>query len=151
MKKLEAAMRDRAAQGWRERKTMYKVGSYFKGCADCGETEWVETRSGREVLRYLSGHNVFRSYDPRWVGWTWWCYTCGSKDLKCWALDEHGLVEAELGKPPVQGTREAKKHQKYVLLKSLTQMETRVPSRADEIARLEGELVRLMEMLKGGK
>ena len=66
MNKLQAAMKDKSASSWRERKVMYKVGSYFKGCSNCGETEEVEVgSSGRMVLRYLTGLQVFRSYSPK--------------------------------------------------------------------------------------
>jgi hypothetical protein len=143
MKKLEAATRDRAAAAWRERKVMYKVGSYFKGCSNCGETEEVEVgSSGRMVLRYLTGLQVFRSYQPSAVKWTYWCYECGAKDLQCWkdAID--------IGTDAIVGSRDSVRQRKMVLRKEAVKMETRAPSRASEIARVEAELVRLMAMLK---
>ena len=39
MNKLQAAMKDKSASSWRERKVMYKVGSYFKGCDNCEEVK----------------------------------------------------------------------------------------------------------------
>lgn len=110
MKKLQAAMKDIAAKKYRrEAIHMYRVGSYFKGCCQCGEVEWVETKGGNLVKRYRSGYDVFRAYDPRHLGWTWWCYTCGAKDLRCWEPDEHGFIEYQLGKPPLMGNRDAKR------------------------------------------
>ena len=147
MKKLEAATRDRSAATWRERKVMYKVGSYFKGCGNCGETEEVEVgNSGRTVLRYLSGYQVFRAYQPKASGFTYYCYECSAKDLRCWpgALD--------IGMDAIVGSRDSVAKRKMVLRKEAVKMTTKAPSRAEEIARLEGELARLMEMVKqGGK
>jgi hypothetical protein len=155
MKRLQAAMRDRAAGAARANRHYYRVGSFMKGCANCGDTEWVETKSGGEVLRYLSGFQVFRSYDPKWVGWTWWCYECGAKDLQCWTPDEVGMVEAELGKPPVQGSREAKALAKYRLRKELVAIAKIdapvVPTCAEEIAALEKKIDDLVMQIKGGK
>lgn len=156
MKLLQAAICDRAARSWREHKVYYRVGSVFKGCANCGDTEEEKQGSGRIVVRYTSGFQVFRSYDPAWVGWTWWCYECGAKDLRAWAPDQLGLVEAQLGKPPVQGAREVIAAHKYVLRKKLMKFNPRtaVPrasSRVSEIARLEAEVARLMTVLKGGR
>lgn len=145
MNKLQAATHDRSAATWRERKVMYKVGSYFKGCSHCGETEEIEVgNSGRTVLRYLSGYQVFRSYQPRAVGWSYWCYECGAKDLQCWpgALD--------IGMDAIVGSRDSVAKRKMVLRKEAVRMTVKAPSRAEEIARLEGELARLMEMIKQG-
>ena len=145
MNKLQAATRDRSAAAWRERKVMYKVGSYFKGCDNCGETEEVEVgSSGRMALRYLSGLQVFRAYQPGASGFTYWCWDCGAKDLKCWpgALD--------IGLDAIVGSRDSVAKRKMVLRKEAVKMTTKAPSRAEEIARLEGELARLMEMVKQG-
>ena len=146
MNKLQAATRDRSAATWRERKVMYKVGSYFKGCGNCGETEEVEVgNSGRMVLRYLSGLQVFRAYQPNASGFTYWCWDCGAKDLKCWpgALD--------IGADAIVGSRDSVAKRKMVLRKEAVKMQTKAvaPSRADQIAKLEVELARLMGMLKG--
>lgn len=101
MKRLQAALRDRAAQSWKGNRVHYKVGSYFKGCENCGEKIFLETASGKEVVRFKSGYQVFRAYKPSWVGYTYWCYECGAKDLQCWggALD--------IGKEPIVGARDA--------------------------------------------
>ena len=150
MNKLQAATHDRSAATWRERKVMYKVGSYFKGCSNCGETEEVEVGNlGRTVLRYLSGLQVFRAYQPSASGFTYWCWDCGAKDLKCWdgALD--------IGMDAIVGSRDSVRARKMVLRKEAVRMGTKIkddqvkaPSRAEDIARLEGELARLMGMLK---
>jgi hypothetical protein len=145
MKKLEAATRDRAAAAWRERKVMYKVGSYFKGCSNCGETEEVEVgNSGRMVLRYLSGYQVFRAYQPKASGFTYYCYECSAKDLRCWpnALD--------IGMDAIVGSRDSVRARKAEMRRDAVRNDSvpRAPSRASEIARLEAELARLMEMLK---
>ena len=148
MKKLEAATRDRAAAAWRERKVMYKVGSYFKGCSNCGETEEVEVgSSGRMVLRYLTGLQVFRSYQPSAVKWTYWCYECGAKDEKCW---ENAI---DIGQDAIVGSRDSVRARKAEMRRDAVHNDNvpKAPSRASEIARLEAELARLMEMLKGGK
>jgi hypothetical protein len=136
-------MRDKAAKRWRERKVMYKIGSYFQGCANCGETTKVEVgNSGRMVLRYLSGYQVYRAYQPKASGFTYYCYECSAKDLKCWpnALD--------IGMDAVVGARGSIKEIKMTLRKEAVKMETRAPSRASEIARLEAELAELMNRLK---
>jgi len=143
VKKLQAAMRDKAAKRWRERKVMYKIGSYFQGCANCGETTKVEVgNSGRMVLRYLSGYQVYRAYQPKASGFTYYCYECSAKDLKCWpnALD--------IGMDAVVGARGSIKEIKMTLRKEAVKMETRAPSRASEIARMEAELAELMNRLK---
>ena len=148
MKKLEAATRDRAAAAWRERKVMYKVGSYFKGCSNCGETTEVEVgSSGRTVLRYLTGLQVFRAYQPSASGFTYWCYECGAKDEKCW---ENAI---DIGQDAIVGSRDSVRARKAEMRRDAVKNDVvpKAPSRASEIARLEAELARLMEMLKGGK
>ena len=146
MNKLQAAAHDRSAATWHERRVMYKVGSYFKGCSHCGKTEEVEVgNSGRTVLRYLTGLQVFRSYQPSAVGWTYWCWDCGAKDLQCWS----GALD--IGMDAIVGSRDSVAKRKMVLRKEAVKMAVKAPSRASEIARLEAELARLMEMLKGGK
>jgi hypothetical protein len=65
--------------------------------------------------------------------------------LVCWpkALD--------IGLDAIVGSRDSVAKRKMVLRKENVKMTTKAPSRASEIARLEAELARLMEMLKGGK
>jgi hypothetical protein len=151
MTKLQAAMKDRSAQGWRERKIMYKVGSPMKGCLHCGDVE--EDESGRS--RYLSGFQVFRAYKPWETKWTWKCMECNSTDLACWANDSLGLVEAELGKEPVVGARDAVAKRKYVLRKEamlgLEKPEPRLPSNVARIKELEDQIARLSAAMKGTK
>ena len=151
MKRLQAAMRDRAASAARANRYYYRVGSAFKGCANCGDTEEEELPSGRIVVRYTSGFQVFRSYSPSWTKWTLWCYECGAKDLRCWAPDELGLIEAELGKPPIQGARGAIAQRKYALRKEAVKLLPRAPTKVSEIERLEKEIAELMAKIKGGK
>ena len=148
MNKLQAALKDKSAATWRERKTMYRVGSFFKGCDHCGETEEVEIgNSGRTVLRYLSGYQVFRAYQPKASGFTYYCYECSAKDLTCWpnALD--------IGMDAIVGSRDSVRARKAEMRRDAVKNDVvpKAPSRASEIARLEAELARLMEMLKGGK
>lgn len=152
MTKLQAALKDKSAKNWRSRKVYYKVGSYFKGCRNCGEVELVETKSGNSVERYVSGHDVFRSYDPKFVGWTWWCYTCGAKDLKCWAPDSAGMVEAELGKPPMMGSREVKYQAKKAMRRELCEAAPRQEkvSNDPEILRIQAEIERLKQLIEKG-
>ena len=143
MRKLEASMHDQSAKRWRESKVMYKVGSFFKGCSNCGETKEVEVgNSGRVVLRFLTGTQVFRAYQPSWTKWTYWCWECGAKDLQCWS----GAID--IGMDAIVGARGAVREIKMTLRKESVKMETKAPSRASEIARLEAELAELMNRLK---
>jgi hypothetical protein len=144
MTNLQASTKDRSAATWAERKVMYKVGSYFKGCAHCGDTEEVETKSGGVALRFLTGHSVFRSYQPSAVKWTYWCWDCGAKDLQCWsdALD--------IGLDAIVGSRDSVKRRKMTLRKEAVKFTTKVetPSRVDEIVKLEAQIAELMAKLK---
>ncbi len=149
-------MKDKSAKNWRLRKIYYRVGSYFKGCRNCGQTVEIEMSPGKYVKRYLSGYDVYRSYDPKFVGWTWWCYTCGAKDLKCWEPDTSGMVEHELGNPPVQGCRDvkyAKKQNTRKMLAGSTSSKGPEKLPADpEIQKIKDEIARLKELVaKGGK
>ena len=101
MNKLQAAMRDAVAKGWGERKLYYRVGSFFKGCHNCGEFHLEEVGSGRKVKRYDSGFQVFRSYCPKNMGWTYWCYECGAKDKVCWEDPQ------DLGMDAIRGSHDA--------------------------------------------
>ena len=145
MKKLQAAMRDKAAKRWNESKLYYKVGSVFKGCVNCGDYEEDETESGRTKRRYTSGYQVFRSYSPKWMGWTYWCYECGAKDEKCWS------DAIDIGQDAIVGSRDSVRARKAEMRRDAVHNDNvpKAPSRASEIARLEAELARLMEMLKG--
>lgn len=148
MKRLQAAMRDRAARSWKQNRVMYRVGSYFKGCHNCGETIMVPW-GNREVKRYLSGYHVFRAYCPKGTGWTYWCWTCGSKDLACWEGAE------DIGEDAIRGARGAVAKHK-ALMRGKVSAEDR--ARIDEalakvrkkkaVAELQAELDRLIEMVK---
>jgi len=144
MNKLQAATHDQSAKRWRESKVMYKVGSFFKGCSNCGETEEVEVgNSGRVVLRFLSGTQVFRAYQPSWTKWTYWCWECGAKDLQCWS------GATDIGMDAIVGVRSSVREIKATLRKGAVKMETKAPSRASEIVRLEAALAELMSKLRG--
>ena len=149
MKKLEAAMRDRSAATWKQRKAMYRVGSYFKGCHNCGEVEWVETAGGREVKRYRSGYEVFRAYQPSWTGWTYWCYQCGAKDGRCWedAID--------LGTDAIVGARDAVRAMRAKFRKDHERNDrparTKDPSREAQIEELTRQIEALEARIRGGK
>jgi hypothetical protein len=154
MTKLQAAMRDKSAKTWRERKVMYKVGSPMKGCNFCGDTEEDED-TGR--VRYTSGFQVFRAYKPWETKWTWKCWECGSVDLACWANDALGLVAAQLGKEPLLGAREVVAERKYQLRREAMGLQKPKPSelvptaREQKIRELEAEIERLMVVMKGGR
>lgn len=146
MKKLQASMRDKAAKSWNERKLYYKVGSYFKGCHNCGIREYNELPSGRIEVRYTSGHQVFRSFSPKGMGWTYWCYECGAKDLQCWDGAN------DIGMEAITGNRDAVRRAKAAVRKDAVINKTPVikqANRGSEIERLEAELNRLMNILKG--
>jgi hypothetical protein len=148
MKLLQAATRDRSAKNRTAGREMYRVGSYFKGCHHCGEVEWVTAPSGREVKRYLTGHQVFRCYVPSRLGWTYWCYECGAKDGACWEDAQ------DIGADAIVGCRGAVAARKMVLRKERVKLESRAvaPTKASRVAELEAELARLMAVLaKGGK
>ncbi len=142
MNKLSASLKDSAAQRARvPLQHCYRVGSRFKGCRKCGMTEMVETKRGEQEV-WLDGFNVYRAYDPKWKGWTWWCYDCGAMDFVCWDETEYG--RAELGLPPVQGTRDAKEVAKERRLGQGAKVD---PAKQQEIAALELQLKHL-ELLK---
>lgn len=148
MTKLQASMKDKSAQRWRENKLYYKVGSCFKGCHYCGDFDVEVSESGREKKSYTSGYQVFRAYNPSSLGWTYWCYECGAKDALAWENAD------DLGRDAIRGSRSAISAAKAAARKDSTKANAIAPqplSRSAEIARLEAELVRLMEMLKTGK
>ena len=146
MNKLQAATKDAAARTWREKKLYYRVGSYFKGCNNCGEKIEVESDSGKTQVRYLSGYDVFRAYDPHAMGFTYYCWTCSAKDEKCWQ------DATDIGLPAIRGSRQAMARAKAAFRKSLAKEDRPVPvvpTRHAEIAALGQELAALMAMLKG--
>lgn len=111
MNKLDASVKDASARRASVSiKHYFKVGSCFKGCRHCGTTEMRVSAKGRAKEVWLDGFNVFRSYDPKFTGWTWWCYDCAAKDFDCWDCTDYALTE--LGQPPVQGVRSAKQDAK---------------------------------------
>lgn len=149
MKRLQAAMRDASAKRARENRHCYRVGSVFKGCHNCGDYTF-ENVGGREVKRYTSGFNVFRSYAPCNTKWTYACAECGAKDLRAWE-DAN-----DIGTFAIRGTRDAVREQKYRLRKEALKLGKPIkppvqkePSRSDQIATLQAELARLEEMIKG--
>jgi hypothetical protein len=171
MNKLQAAMKDKSAKRWRESKVMYRVGSCIKGCRQCGITEWVTLSNGREVERWKTGLDVFRSYDPASCGWTWWCWSCGAKDAACW--DQSDNAVAQLGKPPASGTgfvvwkdrgaEDGVKAARLKLIRNAVKMRTKLDPftvarqalsvRQEAIQRLEEqiELLRQQIVEKGGR
>lgn len=113
-------MRDRAAKGWRERKMWYRVGSVFKACYHCGSTD------------------VFRSYKPWVVKWTYKCFECLSTDANCWENPQN------LGEEPRILPREEaaawKREQRKT--RDLALKEERL---ADEIAEIKARIAELEE------
>lgn len=155
MTKLQAAMRDNSAKAWRERKVYYKVGSVFKGCSNCGEVEEDE-ETGK--VKFLTGHEVFRSYRPKEVGWTYKCWSCTATDLSCWS----GAID--IGQEPILGNRDAVRRKKNALRKAWNeehgeqnqrsergQSHTARNEKDEVLDRLQSELDRVMNMLKGVK
>ena len=153
MNKLQAAGKDRSAASWRERKVMYKVGSYFRGCRNCGDTEWVELPSGKEVERWLTGTDVFQAYKPSWSGFTYCCWSCGAKDLRCWD------IATDIGLDALVGTRDAVRAVRADRRREAARAEraesrrdeVKAPSRAAEIEALERKIAELEAVLKGGR
>lgn len=158
MNKLQAAMRDRAANGWRESRLYYRVGSCFKGCKNCGEKE---ERGGRMI--FVTGLNVFRSYKPQWMRWTYVCADCGAKDLACWAdAWDVGREPRILPKSDVspyrgeQGVRaytqgQYSKEQRELRIEGEdSKPQPRLSERELTIMRLEARLEELRAMMAGG-
>ena len=140
-------MKDSSAKKFKERTVMYKVGTTFKGCSYCGDVEIYIDEKGREKKRFTSGMQVFRSYHPKQVGWTYWCYECGAKDEQCWENAQ------DIGLDPVLGVRSVvrniKNERRREAVRSEKVVVQRHPTRAGEIAKLEAEVKRLMSILKG--
>ena len=153
MNKLQAAMHDRSAASWRERKVMFKVGSYFRGCRNCGDTEWVELPSGREVERWLTGTSVFRAYQPSASGFTYYCWDCSAKDLKCWDNATDIGLDALVGsRDAVRAVRADRRREAVRVERAESRRdEVKAPSRAAEIAELERKIAALEARLKGGR
>ena len=159
MNKLQAAMKDRSAASWKERRQYYKVGSWRKGCAFCGMV--VLDDDDRE--KFVTGMNVFRSYRPWQIGWTFKCWDCGATDLICWADDQFGLVSEQLGKEPILGVRDVVASKKYALRKkamALNPGEVKPknaaspavdPTKLDKIKELELQILRLKQILESVK
>jgi hypothetical protein len=91
--KRTAAKRDRQYLQHRafEVRFGYRVGSYFKGCKHCGDTEMIPW-GNREKKVWLSGYHVFRVYQPTKHGFMYWCYQCGAKDLEAWEPADSDLA-----------------------------------------------------------
>lgn len=149
MTKLQAAMKDNSAKRWVENKVMYRVGSCFKGCAHCGDVEVEIDDNGKEKKRWLTGMQVFRSYHPKQVGWTYMCWDCTAKDEKCWEGAK------DIGMEPILGTRSAVRSIKAARRRDEARNERaevrRHPTRSDEIKALEQQLEQLMQQLRGRK
>ena len=129
MRKLEAATRDASAKTWRERKVMYRIGSYFKGCDNCGQKIIVELPSGREVVRFLSGYDVFRAYQPAASHFTYYCFTCSAKDEKCWPDAK------DLGRDAICGSRDAVRAAKAAFRKQHKENSKPAKEEAVDVAR----------------
>lgn len=146
MTKLQAALKDKSAKAWNETKQYYRIGSHFKGCLNCGIKEEDEDTGS---VRYLSGFQVFRSYKPWWIGWTYKCMECNATDLKCWE------GASDIGKEPIVGCRDAVKARKDDIRKAAQDREPRQPraprrTRNDEIEELRREIARLTLVLQKG-
>lgn len=156
MKKLQAAMRDASAKRWREAKVGYRVGSYFKGCRNCGETTFVQWGNRMKEV-WLSGYQVFRSYEPNriGIGWTYWCYECGAKDHQCWDNAN------DIGQPAIVGARDVVSSRKAEIRKDRAEnnrkaMETIVqrkynPVKSAEIDEIKAEIAKLQALLNKQK
>jgi hypothetical protein len=134
MNKLQASMRDRSAQGWREAKLYYRVGSCFKACNHCGEYD-----EDRKI--WLSGTDVRRSYNPAWVGFTYKCWSCLATDLQVYP------DATDIGKEPRILTREDKIRLKVEVRKAAQPRKERVVREDPRIAELEARIKVLKEML----
>lgn len=144
MTPLQAAMKDKSSKKWSEKKVMYKVGSCFKACSHCADAKYLIDENGREIMRYLTGMQVFRSYHPSQVGWTYWCWDCGAKDLQCW----EGAVD--IGMDPILGNADSVSRGRMARRKEFARNNQEIiPSRVEKISQMESELKRLMRLLEG--
>ncbi len=138
MKKLQAAMRDRAAKRIPESYLYYKVGSCFKGCHHCGE---FECEDGSSRKRYTSGFNVFRSYYPCRTKWTYWCWDCSATDEAAWE------GAADIGRDAIRGSKEAIKNAKKRLRRENEGERPEAPTRGNEIEALKSQIAAVELML----
>lgn len=95
MTKREAYRKDQQALQHRalEVRFGYRVGSFFKGCEHCGDTMTIRCGNGERRV-WLSGYHVYRIYQPTRQGFMYWCYECGAKDRKAWALSDSNIAYA---------------------------------------------------------
>jgi len=140
MNKLQASLRDRAARNSKWGRQCYRIGSFFKGCAKCGEWHWHELANGRKVKRYTSGYDVFRAYCPNDVGWTYYCWNCGAKDSTAWENAQ------DLGMDAIRGSRDAIANGRAQRRRDNVQNPHDAKDQAleAEIKRLKVELLKLM-------
>jgi ribosomal protein L44E len=138
MNRLQAAMRESAPrrQTHKLKKVAYKIGSFFKGCAFCGDTEEKQVGSRMKVV-YLSGYNVWRAYVPRRVNWTYWCYDCGAKDGQCWDNAR------DIGLDAIRGSRSAIKELRRQFHRGLSKDEPVERPKVEAVDPLEKELTDL--------
>jgi hypothetical protein len=123
---------------------MYRVGSVFKGCHNCGEYTEEESESGSVKKIYSSGFNVFRSYSPKWTRWTYWCYECGAKDLAAWEN------ASDIGHDAIRGSKDAIRQVKSHLRKEAMKLNPKAKMlvRTPRIEELEAQIARLEKMLE---
>jgi hypothetical protein len=104
MTKLQASMKDKSAKGWRERKLYYRVGGCCKGCQSCGEVDeqrarhvWSEVFQRKvRVEHYTCGYQVFRSFAPKAMGWTFKCFECQATDIAAWGPSKEMGLEPRI-------------------------------------------------------
>lgn len=133
MKRLTAALKDSAWRGYRLKRIAYKVGSMFKGCHCCGDYDQED--GGRK--RYTTGYLVYRSYVPKQVGWTYWCYECGAKDQQAWEDAK------DIGMEAIRGSAEAVKAAKKYRL-GQREAEVRALDPLQRIAEIEERIRKLL-------
>jgi hypothetical protein len=161
LSKMVASMRDAASSKRWHGRGSYKVGSYFKGCQHCGEVEYVETSPGREVKRYLTGHNVLRAYCPRAMGYTYYCLDCSAKDHACWEGEWEAGKDAVVGRrgirtgdmqpysrEDVAACADVRNRVKEQRRQSVRNDAPALSEKAAEIEALEARIRQLMELVK---
>lgn len=114
MTKAQAAARDKAAKTWKERKLWYRIGSVFKRCASCGSFD------------------VFRSYCPADVHWTYRCTFCGAVDHAAW---ENAW---DIGKDAIVGVRGPINQKKRGIREGLSPKPERAPRESGRFTELDG-------------